>query len=315
MKNILLVLILLSFGCETIRTGDVTDSPITLGDGNFVYYAPDKSRTYKKEEITKAIDIHKTTIQIINKRINYYEHIKSTITDKYNEGNLPKKKYKKQKEDVDIKLNDLKYDRNEADKAFDMWKGLLTKHKKEESEYQKKLAELKSREQQLEAEKQQLEREKKQLERDKNTQARTVSAEWRKIDQARKQLDNDIKEFEEASRYKPTNCHRITFDRGGYLVFRSKPLTREEINALNSCASWSTLGGGTAYEDLSRRDCQIKKRLDEESSIGLFQNGDIVDYIGKQGSWNEIVNIETGQRGFISAKYAGKPTLVKTSCN
>jgi len=150
---------------------------------------------------------------------------------------------------------------------------------------------------------------------ERNSENQRIQQGWQDLREARNQLEIERAEFEEASRYKPTNCRRVTFSGAGLLVFRSQPLTREEISALNSCTSWSTVGGGTRYEDLDRRDCQIKKRLDEESSIGYFRNGDIVDYIGRQGSWNEIVNIETGQRGFISARYGGSPTLVRASCN
>lgn len=301
MKNILLILIFLLVGCSVNNIPNTKDGTITVGDGNFVYYAPNKSRIYKKEEITKSIDVHQTTIQIINKRINYYEYLEGILKDKYDSGEMPKKKFEKQKEQIETKLDGLKYDKNEAEEAFELWKGLLSKNEQEESEYERKLNLLRERENQLEAQ--------------KKAEDQRISSAWKEIDRAQNELAIAKAKLKEAARYKPTNCHRVTFSGFDYLVFRNKPLTREEINALNSCTSWMTASGETRYEDLGRRDCQIKKKLDEESTIGFLQNGDIVDYLGVQGSWNEVVDIETGQRGFIAAKYGGRPTLVKTQCN
>lgn len=110
-------------------------------------------------------------------------------------------------------------------------------------------------------------------------------------------------------------CYQVRMSANRYLVFRNQPLTREEINALNSCTAWGGINGKTTYEDLTRKDCMIKKRLDEQSMIGGFVNGDIVEFIGRQGNWNEVIDMKTGKKGFISRKYGGVLTLKNTICN
>ena len=113
---------------------------------------------------------------------------------------------------------------------------------------------------------------------------------------------------------KPNNCHIVSLANNNVLNFRSKPLTREEINALNSCDS-KIRNGITYYEAPNRADCQIKRRLDMESSIGYVSRGDMVDLIGKTGSWYEIIDINTGRKGFIACKLGGIDTLEKINCN
>ena len=105
---IMLIVMLLS--CKVNKVSQ-TDGPVTIGDGNFVYYAPNNSKNYNKQEINKAIDLHQTTIQIIKKRINYYNYLRSTLDKKYSSGTVPKRKYEKQKDDIDQRLNDLKYEK------------------------------------------------------------------------------------------------------------------------------------------------------------------------------------------------------------
>ncbi len=53
----------------------------------------------------------------------------------------------------------------------------------------------------------------------------------------------------------PEECYRIQFT-DDFLVVRNRPLTQEELNICNQCSSW-TSAGGTHYEDMNKRACQL----------------------------------------------------------
>ena len=249
-KILLLILTIAITSCTSIR--DNYKSPNNIGNG-FLYYAPDESRNYEIIKIEQAIEYHIQEINKINKNINHYSYQDEILDEKFNESKISKNKYEVEKENINKRLNNLKYDKREATKALEKWKELLN--------------------------------------------------------------EKETANFKKPPDKKPRDCYIVTISGSDYVYFRNKSLTREEINSLNSCKTQLNSKGELTYEDLNRADCQIKKRIDDETYIGLIAQGTLVELKEKEASSFRIVNIETGQEGFISAKVRGKSTLIKTSCN
>jgi len=110
-------------------------------------------------------------------------------------------------------------------------------------------------------------------------------------------------------------CYRVVHpEPNSTFAFRNKPLSRAEINALNSCSSQFQQDGTLVYEAPNRADCILKKQLNESTLLGHFLNGELVEQLGREGSWYRVRKLDTGQEGYIAYRYKGVPTLQKASC-
>lgn len=101
------------------------------------------------------------------------------------------------------------------------------------------------------------------------------------------------------------------------LGVRSRPLTQSELTICNQCGTYVNIDGSTItieYEDLNKQSCKLKKKIDDETSIGVVQSGVVVSLLETKGSLSKILIYDSGLVGWISSKYAQQPTLVKINC-
>lgn len=111
----------------------------------------------------------------------------------------------------------------------------------------------------------------------------------------------------------PDNCYYLNVQ-SEYFGFRTRQLTKAELDACNQCQSYIYSDGSTGYEDMNKSSCRLKKKIDDETDLGVLRNGTFLQLLSKEGSFYRVKDVSTGRVGYIAGKYAGISTLAKTSC-
>jgi hypothetical protein len=276
-NNIILIVVILVnlIGCTVVK--DTNNSGGIIGDNSFIINAPNVSQKYEKTEIIQYISYHIILIKNIEDTISKVQSKKWKLQQDYNDGQIKYKEFEKQNKIYDKKLNDFEIQKKNAKDVLEKWKDLSSKSYKEDS-------------------------------------IQTAELIKKKAETALKLADSlaSIK-----SKIKLYNCYKTNFIKVDVLVLRSRPLTQPELVTCNQCLTYIQSDGinaKTIYEDLNKQSCKLKKKLDDETSVGFVQNELIVNLIETKGNFSKIEISNTGQIGWISSKYAQQPTLVKVQC-